>query len=228
MEPAAAQGLDGRRVRRRRRRIDLRRSARCRSTSPSASPPAACGSPTTAARTGAARPTGCMPTTIRRTAATAPEVQDIHRLVQCPAAPDTMWVQHHNGVFRSTDARAVVAGGHDDPPGEVRLRGGGASARSGHGVVRARREGRVPRAGRRQAGGGTHARRRALVRCADRGPAAEPRLRPGLSPRARRGRQRHAPGHGFDDRASVGVGERRRCWSLVAGHLPPISCVRFA
>jgi hypothetical protein len=34
----------------------------------------------------------------------APEVQDIHRLVQCPASPDTMWVQHHNGVFRSTDA----------------------------------------------------------------------------------------------------------------------------
>jgi hypothetical protein len=34
----------------------------------------------------------------------APEVQDIHRLVHCPAAPDTMWVQHHNGVFRSTDA----------------------------------------------------------------------------------------------------------------------------
>ena len=34
----------------------------------------------------------------------APEVQDVHRLVQCQAAPDTMWVQHHNGVFRSTDA----------------------------------------------------------------------------------------------------------------------------
>ena len=33
-----------------------------------------------------------------------PEVQDIHRLVQCAGAPDTMWVQHHNGVFRSTDA----------------------------------------------------------------------------------------------------------------------------
>jgi hypothetical protein len=32
-----------------------------------------------------------------------PEVQDVHRLVQCPAAPDTMWVQHHNGVFRSTN-----------------------------------------------------------------------------------------------------------------------------
>jgi hypothetical protein len=33
----------------------------------------------------------------------APEVQDIHRLVQCLAAPDTLWVQHHNGVFHSTD-----------------------------------------------------------------------------------------------------------------------------
>jgi len=33
----------------------------------------------------------------------APEVQDIHRLVQCPAAPDSLWAQHHNGVFRSTD-----------------------------------------------------------------------------------------------------------------------------
>jgi hypothetical protein len=29
--------------------------------------------------------------------------QDVHRLVQCSAAPDTFWVQHHNGVFRSTD-----------------------------------------------------------------------------------------------------------------------------
>jgi hypothetical protein len=30
-------------------------------------------------------------------------VQDIHRLVQCAARPDVMWVQHHNGVFRSVD-----------------------------------------------------------------------------------------------------------------------------
>ncbi len=30
-------------------------------------------------------------------------VQDIHRLVLCAARPDVMWVQHHNGVFRSTD-----------------------------------------------------------------------------------------------------------------------------
>jgi hypothetical protein len=29
--------------------------------------------------------------------------QDVHRLVQCAAAPDAFWLQHHNGVFKSTD-----------------------------------------------------------------------------------------------------------------------------
>jgi hypothetical protein len=29
--------------------------------------------------------------------------QDVHRLVLCAARPEVMWVQHHNGVFRSTD-----------------------------------------------------------------------------------------------------------------------------
>ncbi len=29
--------------------------------------------------------------------------QDVHRLVRCRAAPDDFWIQHHNGVFRSTD-----------------------------------------------------------------------------------------------------------------------------
>jgi len=32
-----------------------------------------------------------------------PDIQDPHRVVACPAAPDVLWVQHHNGVFRSTD-----------------------------------------------------------------------------------------------------------------------------
>jgi len=32
-----------------------------------------------------------------------PYFQDVHRLVQCPGAPANWWVQHHNGVFRSTD-----------------------------------------------------------------------------------------------------------------------------
>ena len=32
-----------------------------------------------------------------------PAIQDPHRMVQCAGAPDTLWVQHHNGVFRSDD-----------------------------------------------------------------------------------------------------------------------------
>jgi hypothetical protein len=33
-----------------------------------------------------------------------PIAQDIHMLAHCAAHPDAMWCQHHNGVFRSTDA----------------------------------------------------------------------------------------------------------------------------
>jgi len=33
-----------------------------------------------------------------------PNFQDPHRIVACPAAPDVLWCQHHNGVFHSTDA----------------------------------------------------------------------------------------------------------------------------
>ena len=32
-----------------------------------------------------------------------PLIQDVHQMVQCAAAPDHLWVQHHNGVFRSVD-----------------------------------------------------------------------------------------------------------------------------
>ncbi len=35
--------------------------------------------------------------------ATDPNIQDPHRMVSCAAAPDVFWLQHHNGVFRSTD-----------------------------------------------------------------------------------------------------------------------------
>ncbi len=36
--------------------------------------------------------------------ATRGDVQDPHRVVRCAAAPDVMWMQHHCGIFRSTDA----------------------------------------------------------------------------------------------------------------------------
>jgi hypothetical protein len=32
-----------------------------------------------------------------------PDIQDPHRMVQCPGAPDHFWAQHHNGIFKSTD-----------------------------------------------------------------------------------------------------------------------------
>jgi photosystem II stability/assembly factor-like uncharacterized protein len=32
-----------------------------------------------------------------------PIAQDVHCLVQCPALPERMWVQHHNGIFVSSD-----------------------------------------------------------------------------------------------------------------------------
>ena len=34
------------------------------------------------------------------------EIQDPHRVARCAAAPDVMWMQHHSGIFRSTDAGA--------------------------------------------------------------------------------------------------------------------------
>jgi photosystem II stability/assembly factor-like uncharacterized protein len=32
-----------------------------------------------------------------------PNVQDPHRVVHCAARPDTLWAQHHCGIFRSAD-----------------------------------------------------------------------------------------------------------------------------
>lgn len=32
-----------------------------------------------------------------------PNGQDAHRLVQCVGSPDRLWIQHHNGIFRSDD-----------------------------------------------------------------------------------------------------------------------------
>ncbi len=32
-----------------------------------------------------------------------PTIQDPHRLVQCAASPQHLWVQHHNGIFKSKD-----------------------------------------------------------------------------------------------------------------------------
>ncbi|RKT44917.1 WD40/YVTN/BNR-like repeat-containing protein [Thiocapsa rosea] len=36
-----------------------------------------------------------------------PITQDAHLIVQCPAHPERLWMQHHNGIFRSDDAGAA-------------------------------------------------------------------------------------------------------------------------
>lgn len=38
-----------------------------------------------------------------------PVVQDAHCLARCAGAPDTIWCQHHNGIFRSTDNAATFS-----------------------------------------------------------------------------------------------------------------------
>lgn len=35
-----------------------------------------------------------------------PIVQDAHLMMACPAQPDALWVQHHNGIFRSVNGGA--------------------------------------------------------------------------------------------------------------------------
>lgn len=45
-----------------------------------------------------------------------PAIQDPHRVVQCPAAPDVLWAQHHNGVFRTTDGCQSWQVVNDVPP----------------------------------------------------------------------------------------------------------------
>src|SRR5208337_2241151 len=45
-----------------------------------------------------------------------PNVQDPHLLVQSPTAPNRLWVQHHNGIFRSDDGSASWGEIADVPP----------------------------------------------------------------------------------------------------------------
>ena len=42
--------------------------------------------------------------------------QDPHRVVQCSSSPNAFWVQHHNGVFRSTDGANSWQEITDAPP----------------------------------------------------------------------------------------------------------------
>jgi hypothetical protein len=43
-------------------------------------------------------------------------IQDPHRMVQCASSPDSLWVAHHNGVFKSSDGAANWVEIEDVPP----------------------------------------------------------------------------------------------------------------
>ncbi len=45
-----------------------------------------------------------------------PNIQDPHRMVQCQAQPDQLWIQHHNGVFQSQDGAATWQHCPEVPP----------------------------------------------------------------------------------------------------------------
>ncbi len=45
-----------------------------------------------------------------------PVIQDPHMIVRCPASPDRLWAQHHNGVFRSDDAATRWVTIHESAP----------------------------------------------------------------------------------------------------------------
>lgn len=45
-----------------------------------------------------------------------PLPQDAHRIVQCMAKPDRLWMQHHNGIFRSDDGGENWQELHDVQP----------------------------------------------------------------------------------------------------------------
>lgn len=34
-------------------------------------------------------------------------IQDVHRMVQCATQPEVLWVQHHCGIYRSTDGAQI-------------------------------------------------------------------------------------------------------------------------
>ena len=73
-----------------------------------------------------------------------PNTQDAHLSCSARQVRPRVWVQHHNGVFRPTDGGASWSEIADVPAVGVRFRRGGASTRSGDGVVRAGGQGRVP------------------------------------------------------------------------------------
>jgi hypothetical protein len=155
------------------------------------------------------------------------EVQDPHRVARCAAAPDTMWMQHHNGIFRSADAGTSWT--QVKPPGDdfgfaVAVHPG--DPQTAWFVPGMKDELRMPRDGAL-----------AVTRTRDGGKTWQS-LREGLPQHDaydviyRHGLDVDATGRQLAMGSTTGAlwtsddgGER---WQLVNAHLPPIYAVRFA
>ncbi|HTV37975.1 MAG TPA: hypothetical protein VMF12_16215 [Xanthobacteraceae bacterium] len=153
-------------------------------------------------------------------------IQDPHRVVRCTANPDVMWMQHHAGTYRSTDAGANWT--RLAPPGDDFGFAVAVHPRDGETawfVPAIKDEIRVPRDGALT-----------VTRTADGGKSWDV-LREGLP---QRGAYDLIYRHGLDidgsgERLAMGSttgalwlsddgGEQ---WQLVNAHLPPIYAVRF-
>jgi len=159
--------------------------------------------------------------------ANEPAVQDAHRLVQAPSAPDRLWVQHHDTIYRSDDA-----GGRWHDIGKIEPSAFGfavavhpADPDCAWFVPAVKDEKRYPVDGRL-----------VVTRTRDGGRSFDI-LRQGLP-------QAHAYDliyrHGLDVDAAgkcLVIGsttgglfvseDQGESWQLVSAHLPPIHCVRF-
>ena len=154
------------------------------------------------------------------------EVQDPHRVARCAGAPDTMWMQHHNGIFRSADAGATWT--QLKPPGDdfgFAVAAHPNDPQTAWFVPGIKDEVRMPRDGAL-----------AVTRTCDGGKTWES-LREGLPQRDafdliyRHGLDVDAEGKRLAMGSTTGAlwvsdngGER---WQIVNAHLPPIYAVRF-
>lgn len=154
------------------------------------------------------------------------DVQDPHRVARCASAPDVIWMQHHNGIFRSADAGATWA--RLKPPGDDFGFAVAAHPRDPNTawfVPGIKDEVRMPRDGAF-----------CVTRTRDGGKSFE-LLREGLPQRDaydlvyRHGLDVDATGEQLAMGSTTGAlwtsetgGER---WQLVNAHLPPIYSVRF-
>jgi len=168
-----------------------------------------------------------------RSAYTPPELagdpltQDPHRIVHCPARPERLWMQHHNGIFRSDDGGESWRELENVPPSSF----GFAVAvhprepDTAWFVPAVRDEQRIPVDARlvvtRTRDGGGHF--ESLSAGLPTGPAYDLVYRHGLDIAAN-GEQLAFGSTTGSLWISENQGDR---WQCLSNHLPPIACVRF-